>query len=200
MNKKIIYIVIIFICIILLYINLKSSFSSKSSIEKTQVEKIENYNYNLHSNDTDIYKDKFQELKTILEKEEINDKDYATLVAELFVIDFYTLDNKITNRDIGGTEFIHPNMLKEFSNKARGTIYKNITNNLYGDRKEKLQVVKNVKVTSIDNIKYQNNDINTDNAYQIKIDIEYEKDLKYQESVTLTLVKQNEKIYIVEIK
>ena len=198
-NKKLIFIIAVLFIILFLYFSVKNSFSSKS-VEVKKIDSISNYNYILHSNQSDIYKMEFKKLKEILEKPDVNMVEYEREVSKLFVIDFFTLDDKITNTDIGGLDFIHENMKSEFIKKARNTIYRNVQNNIYGDRKQELPLVKDVKITREQTIKYEKDNIKDENAYQVELDIEYEKDLKYKSSVVLTLIHENEKIYIVEVK
>ena len=198
-NKKFIFIIAVLFIILFLYFSVKNSFSSKS-VEVKKIDSISNYNYILHSNQSDIYKMEFKKLKEILEKPDVNTVEYEREVSKLFVIDFFTLDDKITNTDIGGLDFIHENMKSEFIKKARNTIYRNVQNNIYGDRKQELPLVKDVKITREQTIKYEKDNIKDENAYQVELDIEYEKDLKYKSSVVLTLIHENEKIYIVEVK
>ena len=198
-NKKLIFIIAVLFIILFLYFSVKNSFSSKS-VEVKKIDSISNYNYILHSNQSDIYKMEFKKLKEILEKPDVNTVEYEREVSKLFVIDFFTLDDKITNTDIGGLDFIHENMKSEFIKKARNTIYRNVQNNIYGDRKQELPLVKDVKITREQTIKYEKDNIKDENAYQVELDIEYEKDLKYKSSVVLTLIHENEKIYIVEVK
>lgn len=198
MNKKIIYIIVVLAVVLSIYLGVKDSFKTKSS-ETNVIDIIEKYNYKLYDNRQESYKEKYYELKENLKSEEINDIEYAKKVAELFAIDFFTLDNKLTNTDIGGLEFIYGEMVTELSKKARNTIYKNVESNIYGDRNQELPSVKSAETTKIETKKYEHDKLKDDNAYEISVDIKYEKDLKYENSVTLTLVHEQEKIYIVEI-
>ena len=199
MNNKIIFIIVLVLSLLFLYFSVKRSFSSKS-VEVEKIDSILNYDYNLYSNQSNVYKSEFKKLKEILESDNINIEEYEREVSKLFVIDFFTLDDKVTNIDIGGLEFIHENMRSNFVKKARNTIYKNVQNNVYGDRKQKLPLVKDVKISREMIVSYEKDDLKDENAKELELDIEYEKDLKYKSSVILTLIHENEKIYIVEIK
>lgn len=199
MNNKIIFIIVLVLSLLFLYFSVKRSFSSKS-VEVEKIDSILNYDYNLYSNQSNVYKSEFKKLKEILESDNINIEEYEREVSKLFVIDFFTLDDKVTNIDIGGLEFIHENMRSNFVKKARNTIYKNVQNNVYGDRKQKLPLVKDVKISREMIVSYEKDDLKDENAKEFELDIEYEKDLKYKSSVILTLIHENEKIYIVEIK
>lgn len=200
MNKKFIYIVIIIGLILLLYFTVKDSFKKIEKTEIKNVDIIEKYGYKLNSNHTSIYKEKFNELKEILVSDNINEEEYAKKISEMFAIDFFTLNNKIANTDIGGLDFIYEKIKDNLSKKARNTLYKNIQNNIYGDREQILPEVSETKVTSLKNIEYKKEELIDKNSYEIRVDIKYKKDLKYKENVTLTLIHDNEKLYIVEIK
>ena len=110
-------------------------FLKSKKVEEVKVlSTIEKYNYTLDNNETDIYQKYFKELDECLKKEEIDKIEYSNIISKLFVIDFYTLNNKITNKDIGGVQFLKEDIKKNFSLKASNTMYKYIKNNIYGFR------------------------------------------------------------------
>ena len=78
------------------------------------VSEIDSYNYYLESNSTRIYKKYYKELENELKDNKVDEEKYAQLVAELFSIDYYTLNNKVTNKNIGGVQFIHSNLKDKF--------------------------------------------------------------------------------------
>ena len=67
----------------------------------TVVETLDDYGYSLRSDATSLQKSLFEELKQVLNVEPINEEEYAKIVARSFIADFYTLDNKVTNNDVG---------------------------------------------------------------------------------------------------
>jgi hypothetical protein len=67
------------------------------------VDEIENYGYTIKENASSYYKELFSKLKDAIVEDET---EYAKLVGQLFLTDFYTLDNKINKNDIGGVEFV----------------------------------------------------------------------------------------------
>ncbi len=166
----------------------------------TVISEIGNYDYYLESNATRIYKKYYSELEKELEDNKIDEKNYASLVAKLFVIDYYTLNNKITNKNIGGIQFIHSGLKDKFINESSNTMYKYIKNNLYGNRKQKLPEVNNVEIKSITEIKYNNNGYQDDMGYQVIVNIGYVKNYDYPETVELTLIHEENRLSIVEIK
>lgn len=163
------------------------------------VDEIKDYGYSLNNKDTDLYKTTFNELKTILNgnKDEIK---YAEAISKLFIIDFYTLDNKINNSDIGGLEFVNPIIVENFKLKAKDTIYKYIESNIYGNRKQELPIVKNISIVETNKTSYKYNQITDTKAYQIKIKIEYSKDLGYDTLKTLYLVHEGSKLSLIEME
>lgn len=165
----------------------------------TIISSIDEYGYYLESNATDVYKKYYDELNSLLDKKEIDEKEYASLISKLFVIDFYTLNNKITNKNIGGVQFIHSNLKDKFIDESSNTIYKYVKSNLYGNRKQKLPEVKTVDVEKIDEIEYKNGDYKDDTGYEVVVDVKYVRNYDYPETVRLKLINENDKLVIVEI-
>lgn len=176
-------------------------YNSRAKLQVvTTVAEIDNYQYKMESNTTRIYKKYFKELEHELEDNKIDEENYASLVSKLFVIDYYTLNNKITNKNIGGVQFIHSNLRSSFIEKASNTMYKYIKSNLYGNRKQKLPEVNDVEIKSIKQINYKNNNYQDNSGYQVEVNINYVTDYDYPKKVTLTLIHEENKLVIVEIK
>lgn len=165
--------------------------------ERKQIDSIEFYGYTLSENDTDIYKAYFKELTKVLNKKPINYSDYAKTISKLFIIDLYTLDNKLGSTDIGGLEFIHKNLRENFKENEGATLYKFMDNNLNGDRTQKLPKVKDVEIESINETTYKYKDVEYE-GYLVKAKWTYEVDLGYQSSIKLTLIKDKDILYIVK--
>ena len=90
-NFKTILIVILVILVICLGFCVKDIISVLNSGTK-QVEilsNIEGYGYTLNENDSEYFKEKFMLLKDELKKDKIDEENYASLISELFVIDFF---------------------------------------------------------------------------------------------------------------
>jgi len=175
-------------------------YNSRPKLQVVSVVKeIDEYNYYLEDNATNIYKDNFNKLEEELRDNKIDEENYAKLVGKLFVIDYYTLNNKITNKDIGGVQFIHSNLKNDFIKEASETIYKYVKNDLYGDRKQDLPEVKSVDVKEFKEIKYKNKDYKDDNGYELEIEVKYKKDYDYPKSVNLKIIHEDNKLVIVEI-
>lgn len=165
--------------------------------ERKQIDSIEFYGYTLSENDTDIYKTYFKKLTKVLNEKPINYSDYAKTISKLFIIDLYTLDNKLGSTDIGGLEFIHKNLRENFKENEGATLYKFMDNNLNGDRTQKLPKVKDVEIESINETTYKYKDVEYE-GYLVKAKWTYEVDLGYQSSIKLTLIKDKDILYIVK--
>lgn len=201
-NFKTILIVVLVILFICLGLCIKDIIGVLNNSTK-QVEilaNIEGYDYSLNENDSEYFKEKFMLLKDELKKDKINEENYASLVSELFVIDFFSLDSSLNKNDIGGIQFIYKDYQSDFVNYAKDGIYKYVENNIYNDRKQELPLVKNTEIKSIEEQEVTfKNDVNDDKAYVVKVLIEYEKDLEYPKEVELTVIHSNNKLEIAKM-
>ena len=164
------------------------------------VSNIDGYNNYIESNATNIYKKYYSELEKELLDNKIDEEKYASLISKLFIIDFYTLNNKVTNKDIGGVQFIHSNLKDSFINDSSNTVYKYVKENLYGTRKQNLPEVKDVNIDKIDSVRYKNNEYSDNNGYYVKTSVSYKKNLDYPKTVELYLIHEDNKLVIVEMK
>lgn len=194
----VISIIIIISVILVLNLSKKDKVIEKPTNVVEVVEKIDKFGYQLEDRDTKIYIEKFNKLKEVLNKEEIDYKEYASLLTELFLIDLYTLDNKVSKYDIGSLDFIYETEIDKFKNKLLDTMYKLVLDNSYHDRKQELPVVKEVQIIKIEETKYKKGDISL-NAYKVKASIKYEKDLGYDKEAIVTLVKEENKLFVVNL-
>ena len=198
-NKLIkVVLLLVFVVIIILVVNIVKGINKKKSISNSKIDIIEKYNYSLKENESVYYKKLFNDLKNELNKKEINYAEYASIISRMFLTDFYTLDNKINKNDIGGVEFIYSDYQDIFIKKAKDTIYKYLENNI--NRKQKLPIVNEVKITNIEIKNYGVNNLNFDNAYYLTCQIIYEKDLGYPINVNLILVENNNKLEIISME
>lgn len=165
--------------------------------ERKKLDSIELYGYTLSKNDTEIYKTYFKELSKVLNEKTIDYTKYAKLISKLFVIDLYTLDNKLASTDIGGLEFLHKDLKDNFKENMGSTLYNFVESNIDGKRTQELPIVKDVNVSDVFETKYTYNKTEYD-AYIVSTDITYEKDLGYPKSMKLTIIKDNNILYIVK--
>lgn len=200
-NRLFYFISIILVVIVLLIIGIKfvKDFiikDNKDIITKNNLDTLELYGYTLDDMDSKLYKEYFNELKSVLNSDVINYEEYAKDIVKLFVTDFYTLDTKLTSSDIGGIEFIPSDMVDNFKMNAGDTMYNHVKTNIYGDREQDLPIVKNVSINSVSEINYTYKEKEY-SAYKVKASWEYEKDMGYDKEGEYVLIKDNNKLYIV---
>lgn len=211
-NRKIkkdnIFILILVIVLVALIISLVFMAKGilkkeKGNVQETQiVDKMDDYGYYLTDHNTKYYNELYEELKQTLAENPVDEEKYAKLVAQLFTVDFYDLNSKLSKSDVGGTQFIDEDYKDVFIKTANDIngIYYYVKSDLYGERKQELPVVVNAEVVSLKNTSFKYDKINDDKAYTIDINLTYEKDLGYQKSVSLTIVHNDKKLEIVEVK
>lgn len=154
------------------------------------------FGYTSYKRDTKLYKDTFDSLGKVLDKEPIDYEEYAKYLSELFIIDFYTLDNKNDKNDIGGIQFIYDDLKDNFILNASDTVYKYIKN-ITSSKNRQLPVVSKINVSDISENTYKIE--NTEySSYIVTLDWSYEKDYGYETSTKITLIKKDNKLFIVE--
>lgn len=199
MKKKI----ILFLCILIFvyaaggtiyYIATREKKDDKPIV--TNKDTIKGYDYTLKSNATKLYEDEFKTLKANLEGD-INYDEYAVSVAKLFIIDLYTINNKINKYDTGGVSFVYPDGRNNYKLNVQDTIYKYVEDNTDGKRTQNLPEVSSVivKDSKKDTYKIGNNSFE---AYKINLEWSYVQDLGYDKTGEIILIKKDKNIYVVE--
>lgn len=199
MKKK----VILFLCILIFvyaaggtiyYIATREKKDDKPIV--TNKDTIKGYDYTLKSNATKLYEDEFKTLKANLEGN-INYDEYAVSVAKLFIIDLYTINNKINKYDTGGVSFVYPDGGNNYKLNVQDTIYKYVEDNTDGKRTQNLPEVSSVivKDSKKDTYKIGNNSFE---AYKINLEWSYVQDLGYDKTGEIILIKKDKNIYVVE--
>lgn len=199
MKKK----VILFLCILIFvyaaggtiyYIATREKKDDKPIV--TNKDTIKGYDYTLKSNATKLYEDEFKTLKANLEGN-INYDEYAVSVAKLFIIDLYTINNKINKYDTGGVSFVYPDGRNNYKLNVQDTIYKYVEDNTDGKRTQNLPEVSSVivKDSKKDTYKIGNNSFE---AYKINLEWSYAQDLGYDKTGEIILIKKDKNIYVVE--
>ena len=110
----------------------------KKTAEPEVVDKIGNYGYYLTDRSTSYFKELYEELKALVRKDNFDEKEYASLIAKMFVADFYDLDSKASKSDVGGVQFVYDKFqdtFVKFASDSNG-IYYYVKSDLYGDRKQ----------------------------------------------------------------
>ena len=202
LKKKVKVILIIAIILISTGLGFLAYESVKPKAVKTATveNEIEEYGYTLKSTRNDRYKEAFQELKDILSKKEVDEEAYVEQISKMFIMDFYTLNDKLANTDVGGIDFVHTNAKTNFLEKAEDTVYKYVENDIYGNREQQLPEVTEVTVEKVENIEYTiGTDFTDDSAYQVEVSLKYKEDMDYPTKATLIFVHEDNKLSLVEI-
>ena len=204
-RKIIVFIFVLLIAGGLVYFALFHNNKKPAETKKKKiVDKIDNFEYSVSETDTKLFKDEFKKLKKELSKKEVDNKKYSELVAKLFIIDFYTLDNKTSKNDVGGVQFVYKNYRASFIDKARDQFYKYLKNNLDGKRDQDLPEVSEIKVESVEEVS-ASSELTTDEfksideAYKVKLSWDYKEDLGYQKSATVIVVKDDTKFSVAKL-
>lgn len=168
------------------------------------VDKIDKYGYQLRDTKNDAYKEEFKNLKTLLNAKEVNYEEYAKSISKLFIIDFFSLDDKLAKTDVGGVDFVYNEEQVDFLEKAENTYYKYVESNVYGNRQQSLPIVDSVTVNSVESAQYKvNSNGKEDNeAYKVSVTWNYKNDSGngYQNKATLIVVHEDDvKLSIVEL-
>lgn len=175
--------------------------TSKVTTKKaTVLNEIKEYGYTLKSNKSKAYKKEFANLATILNSDSVDEEAYLKSITKLFILDFYTLSDKVANTDVGGVDFIHTDAKTNFLEKAEDTIYKYVENNMYGGRHQSLPTVKNVTIDNIQNVSFTLNKEVDSKAYQVTVSWTYTEENDYQNKATLTFAHEGKKLSLVEMK
>lgn len=197
-SRKIIISLIVIILIAIIGLIVYKMVFNNSQEEVKIIKRIKDYDYNLKENETELYKTEFNELDKILSKKNVDYEEYAKSIAKLFIIDFYTLDNKLSKNDIGGTEFIKEDMRDNFIEEARSTFYKYVE--VIDGRTQELPEVSSITDVSVEKAEFKYSDKTIDeNAYKVSISWDYVEDLGYEKEASMIIVKQDKKLYIVEM-
>lgn len=179
----------------------KGSGNGKDVKEVKVLKSIEAYNYHLKENKDKKYKTMFEELEKILREENVSDEAYVKKIAEMFIYDFYSLNDKTAKTDVGGVDFVLPAGLENFLVNAEDTYYKYVESNIYGERKQELPMVDTITVESATATEYVYAGKKY-NAYEVKVNWTYteEKYASYQNKATLIFVKDDIKFYLAELQ
>lgn len=179
----------------------------KSDKKNTQseikiVSKIEKYGYSLRENKPKVYKDMFEELKTILNAEEVDEEEYVKKISEMFIYDFYSLNDKMAKTDIGGVDFVYNEILENFLKNAGNTYYKYVESNIYNNRKQTLPEVTDITIGEVNQNAFAYGEKTDEKAYEVSVTWDYTNNefAKYQKSATLIFIHDDIKLSLVELK
>uniref|UniRef100_UPI004027F4E9 hypothetical protein n=1 Tax=Candidatus Ventrenecus sp. TaxID=3085654 RepID=UPI004027F4E9 len=207
MKKKYKKIIIVLVILLLLvfgafaYCKFFKSRPVDTPIKEVKVTNtIENYGYNLEDRDTKLYKDKYEKLKELLSKDDYDKDEYIKLISELFIIDLYTIDNKISRYDVGGTEFMYTGAVSSFKASVENSLYKTVENDLEDNRNQALPVVSSIEITNYEPTTYEMPDQTVIDGYKVNLSWQYEKDLGYDDTGVLIVIPDGNKMGVVFYK
>ena len=156
-------------------------------------DKTAKFDYTLDKDNTNLMKENFKELKDILAKDNINYEDYAKTLAKLFIIDLYTIDNKKSMYDVGSLEYVYDK--ENFKTRCQNTLYKGL-NDKSTRKNNDYPIVESINIDSFENGEFTYND-NKYESYEITLSWDYKKDLGYDKKGKVTIIKIDDKLYVV---
>lgn len=201
--KKILITVIVLAAVAAIVFVGYNVFFGKDDVKEAKVLKtIKKYGYTLKDNKTKRYQDMFEELDKILKKDPVNEEEYAKKITEMFIYDFYSLNDKSTKTDVGGTAFVYTSILENFLLNAEDTYYKYVESNMYNDRKQSLPEVDEIKVDSVEQIAFAYGEETDEEAYKVTVSWTYTDKAfnDYQKEATLTFIHDDIKLSLVELQ
>lgn len=176
----------------------------KENVEEVKVLKeIKGYGYKLKDNKSNAYKKMFAKLEEELSKDKVEEEKYIELISKMFILDFYSLNDKAAKTDVGGVDFIYPEIVDNFLENAEDTLYKYVESDIYNQRKQQLPTVEEVKIESIKNETFAYLDENDENAYIVEVNWTYKDKAKatgYQDHATLVFIHNEKRLDLVELK
>lgn len=201
--KKLLIMMLIFIILVGAGVAVYFLVFNKDEVKETKVvSKIDHYGYELKSNKSTKYKKLFKELQEVLSEKNVDEKKYVKTITKMFIVDFFSLGDHISKTDVGGVDFVHPDILENFIVNAEDTIYKYVESNIYGQRKQELPIIDTVTIDSVENDTFSYGETIDDNAYIVKASWKYAESSKasgYQTSANFVYVHDGDKLQLVEI-
>lgn len=189
--------VLILLIILIIALICFKTFKKETKNNVKVVDSIDNYGYTLDQRDSKLMKDTYKKLKEILNEKQIDYDKYAEELAKLFVIDLFTINNKINKYDVGSLEYVYPDNVENFKTNVEDTIYKIVEDNTKGKRKQELPIVLSVNIEEETNGEYELFDVQN-KSYIVKLKWTYEKDMGYDSNAIITLIEKDNKLYVVE--
>ena len=202
MKKKILLFILVMVLVyaiggVVYYYFNKPKEEENKIVEIPSLDKIDGYDYILKSNDSEYYKELFNSLKSVLENKDVDDEEYAKLIAQMFICDLYTLDNKINKYDVGGSRFVLDDYVSNYKLNVQNTLYKYLEDNSNNNRKQELPIVTEIKIKTSEKTNYKIGD-NSYSGYKITLEWTYKEDLGYDSKGEVTLIKNGNKYYVVQ--
>ena len=121
---------------------------------------------------------------------------------EMYIYDFYSLDDKSAKTDVGGVDFVYPPILQNYLQNAEDTYYKYVESNIYENRVQKLPIVNEITIEKVEKIPFAYGEKNDEEAYQVEVSWNYtDRDFDdYQKGATLIFIHDDIKLCLVELQ
>lgn len=203
--KKKFKLILLFIILIILvgagYHLYKRYKQTPKQEEVKVIHQIEKYGYSLKENKPKEYKKMYKELEEILNEKEVDEDAYVKKISEMFIYDFFSLNDKTAKTDIGGVDFIYGEILENFLENAQNNYYKYIENNIYENRKQSLPIVSDIEIINVKQEPFAYSDKNDEKAYTVDVTWSYTDSQfsEYQRKATLIFIHEEEKLSLVEL-
>lgn len=201
--KRLIVILLIIIVILLGILFLSDKIFGKNKTQEVKIiNKIDKYGYNLKDTKTKKYHKMFDELKKILSAKEVDEEEYVKKISEMFIYDYYSLNDKSSKTDIGGVDFVYSEALGNFLLKSEDTYYKYVESNIYGNRNQSLPTVKDIEITNVTKDIFAYGDKTDEEAYIVEATWDYTESefSKYQTNAKLVFIHDGDKLCLVELQ
>lgn len=202
-KRNILIIVVVALIILLGFVIWSAIRNSNEEVKEVKViSQIDKYGYKLKENKPKAYKDMFKELEDILKEKEVDEEAYVKKISEMFIYDFYSLDDKAAKTDIGGVDFVYESIAPNFLQNAQDTYYKYVESNIYNNRNQKLPIVKDINVISTDQSPFAYGEETDEEAYNVEITWDYTDSAfsTYQKTATLVFIHDGVKLSLVELR
>ena len=188
-----------FLIVLCLIIYLAVTFIPKARVNNyKEIDKIKGYDYVLEDRDTSVLQENFHKLKEVLTSSSIDYKLYAEYLCKLFIIDLFTMDNKDSKYDIGGTEYVYPEVLENYELNVTDTLYKYLESK-QNSKRDKYPIVSKIDLLSKEEGSYTYNK-NEYKSYIVNLEWDYEEDLGYYNKGEVTVIEKDNHLYVVSFK
>ena len=188
-----------FLIVLCLIIYLAVIFIPKARVNNyKEIDEIKGYDYVLEDRDTSVLQENFHKLKEVLTSSSIDYKLYAEYLSKLFIIDLFTMDNKDSKYDIGGTEYVYPEVLENYELNVTDTLYKYLESK-QNSKRDKYPIVSKIDLLSIEEGSYTYNK-NEYKSYIVNLEWDYEEDLGYYNKGEVTVIEKDNHLYVVSFK
>lgn len=170
--------------------------SKKDGFSKV-VDKISKYGYTLDERDSKLMRSKFKELKKVLKNSDVDLDEYSKLIAQMYIIDLYDINNKVNKYDVPCLEYIYKDEHEKFKKMIKEEFYSQLIDNSDNDRKQELPTITSIDVISLNKEQIELKGKKQE-GYVVTLSWKYDKDLGYDDKSEVTLVSESGKMYVVK--